>query len=89
MIMFYAPWCEMSKLSQPIYSAFAIQQSKLEKQEEKKKAASTTLPSVIAVNCEVEKALCEEEGIDGYPTFMFYKNKVGVEFEGRLDRQKY
>ena len=42
------------------------------------------MPSVIAVNCEAEKALCEEEGIDGYPTFMFYKNKVGVEFEGRV-----
>ena len=81
MIMFYAPWCEMSKLSQPIYSAFA---DELLKKNQQQTEILSPLPSAIAVNCELEKALCQEEAIDGYPTFMFYKNKIGIEFEGRV-----
>ena len=39
-------------------------------------------PSPVAVNCEVEE-LCKDEAINGYPTFMFYKNRF-VEFEGAV-----
>ena len=70
--MFYAPWCEMSKLSQPIFATYSERQT------------ANKYSSPIAVNCEVEKELCKDEAINGYPTFMFYKNKVGVEFEGAV-----
>ena len=72
MVMFYAPWCEMSKLSQPIFATYSERET------------ANKYPSPVAVNCEVEKELCKDEAINGYPTFMFYKNKVGVEFEGAV-----
>ena len=71
MVMFYAPWCQMSKLAQPIFSRF-------------KDELQSTRSTVAAVNCEKEKGLCSKQGITGYPTFMFYKGKHSLEFEGRV-----
>ena len=71
MVMFYAPWCQMSKLAQPIFSRF-------------KDELQSTHSTVVAVNCEKEKGLCSKQGITGYPTFMFYKGKHSLEFEGRV-----
>ena len=70
--MFYAPWCELSKRTQPIFASYS------------EREISNKYTSPVAVNCEVEKELCKDEAISGYPTFMLYKNKVGVEFEDTL-----
>ena len=59
----------ISKRSQPIFATYS------------EREIANKYPSPVAVNCEVEKELCKDEAINGYPTFMFYKNKVGVEFE--------
>jgi thiol-disulfide isomerase/thioredoxin/curved DNA-binding protein CbpA len=78
-VLFYAPWCQYSKLTMPLYSRFL---SELRAMPDNGANAKTAM--VAAVNCEKHKKFCDKEGIDGYPTINLYKDGAATEFEGQV-----
>ncbi|CCU75971.1 disulfide isomerase/thioredoxin [Blumeria hordei DH14] len=67
-IKFYAPWCGHCQAMSPNW----VQLSK----EMKGKL------NVGEVNCEVEKRLCKDVHIRGYPTILFFRGGERVEYDG-------
>jgi protein disulfide-isomerase len=67
-IKFYAPWCPHCQVLAPTWLAMA--------KEMKGKL------NIGEVNCEVEKRLCKDAGVKGYPTMLFFKSGEKVEYEG-------
>jgi protein disulfide-isomerase len=67
-IKFYAPWCHHCQALAPSWLAMS--------QEMK-----GTL-NVGEVNCDVEKRLCKDAGVRGFPTMYFFKGGDRVEYDG-------
>ncbi|OKL57053.1 hypothetical protein UA08_07618 [Talaromyces atroroseus] len=67
-IKFYAPWCPHCQALAPTWLAMA--------KEMKGKL------NIGEVNCDVEKRLCKDAGVNAYPTMLFFKSGEKVEYEG-------
>lgn len=73
LIKFYAPWCDHCKALAPTW-----------KQLEEMYSESSVL--VASVDCTVEKALCNDMGVDGVPTIMhFHGGPHGKPYAGSRD----
>jgi protein disulfide-isomerase len=67
-IKFYAPWCHHCQDLAPTWINLARpMQGKL---------------NIGEVNCEIEKRLCKEAGVRGYPTMLFFRGGERIEYEG-------
>ncbi|XP_033625097.1 protein disulfide-isomerase A5-like [Asterias rubens] len=68
--MFYAPWCGHCKLAKPAFqeTAAAI------KEEEGMKLA--------AVDCTIERDICRENEVKGFPTFIIFSDGITQEYKG-------
>lgn len=67
-VKFYAPWCQHCQMLAPVWSQMGKEmQGKL---------------NVGEVNCEIEKRLCKDIGIQSYPTMMFFRGGERVEYDG-------
>lgn len=67
-IKFYAPWCHHCQALAPTWHNVARQmQGKL---------------NIGEVNCDVEKKLCRDAGVRGYPTMLFFRGGERIEYEG-------
>jgi protein disulfide-isomerase-like protein len=67
-IEYYAPWCGHCRQLAPKYRKVA--------------EALHGVVRVAAVNCDKEKALCQQHGIKGYPTIKGFKEGKLVEYRG-------
>ncbi|KAF8164798.1 protein disulfide isomerase [Crassisporium funariophilum] len=67
-VKFFAPWCGHCKKLAPIWKQLARHmQSKL---------------TVAEVNCDDHGALCKAQGIQGYPTLVYYNDGAKSEYNG-------
>ena len=67
-IKFYAPWCHHCQAMAPNWQGMARQmQGEL---------------NIGEVNCEVEKRLCKDVKVRGYPTILFFQGGERLEYEG-------
>lgn len=67
-IKFYAPWCHHCQDLAPVWANMARQMNgKL---------------NVGEVNCDIEKKLCKEAGVRGYPTMLFFRGGERIEYDG-------
>ncbi|EME38226.1 hypothetical protein DOTSEDRAFT_75710 [Dothistroma septosporum NZE10] len=67
-IKFYAPWCHHCQAMAPNWQSMARQmQGQL---------------NVGEVNCEVEKRLCKDAKVRGYPTLLFFRGGERIEYDG-------
>ncbi|KAH7379639.1 thioredoxin-like protein [Pyrenochaeta sp. MPI-SDFR-AT-0127] len=67
-IKFYAPWCHHCQALAPSWNSLARQmQGKL---------------NIGEVNCDVEKRLCKDAHVRGYPTMLFFRGGERIEYEG-------
>jgi len=69
LIKFYAPWCGHCKKMAPAYSELA-------KEVDEDKKISTT---IAKVDCTLHQSVCQEQGVGGYPTILFFKDGQKVE----------
>jgi len=70
MVMFYAPWCGHCKKFKPAYSSAAT------------KAKETKTGILAAVDCTVDKRVCQEAGVSGYPTLKVYVGGMDLDYSG-------
>ncbi|THV89081.1 thioredoxin-like protein [Aureobasidium pullulans] len=67
-IKFYAPWCHHCQAMAPSWHAMARDmKGKL---------------NVGEVNCEVERRLCKDVNVKGYPTLIYFQAGERIEYEG-------
>lgn len=67
-IKFYAPWCTHCQAMQPAWEAMARKmQGRL---------------NIGQVNCEIEKKLCKDLRVRGYPTILLFRGQERVEYDG-------
>jgi protein disulfide-isomerase len=67
-VKFYAPWCHHCQALAPNWSNLARQmKGKL---------------NVGEVNCDVEKKLCKDAKVRGYPTLLFFRGGERIEYNG-------
>jgi len=67
-IKFYAPWCHHCQALAPIWANLARQmRGKL---------------NIGEVNCDIEKKLCKDASVRGYPTLYFFRGGERIEYEG-------
>jgi protein disulfide-isomerase A1 len=71
-IKFYAPWCGYCKQMAPGYASLAREMH----------AREPPIP-LTQVDCTSNRAVCEAQGIDGYPTLKFFVRNSRLDFEGR------
>ena len=62
LVMFYAPWCGHCKAAKPEYTAAADRFTGNKKK------------SFAALDCTKYPPICEQHGVEGYPTFKFFNN---------------
>jgi len=67
-IKLYAPWCGHCQAMAPAWAELGREMR--------------GVLNVGEVNCEVEKRLCKDLRVAGYPTIVFFKNGERVEYEG-------
>lgn len=67
-VKFYAPWCHHCQAMAPNWSQLA--------KEMKGKL------NIGEVNCDVEKRLCKDARVRGYPTLLFFKGGERIEYDG-------
>lgn len=68
-IKFYAPWCGHCKKMSPAWDELA-------KDVDGDKSVSTT---IAKVDCTKHQSVCQEQGVGGYPTIMFFRDGKKVE----------
>ncbi|TKA31424.1 hypothetical protein B0A50_02271 [Salinomyces thailandicus] len=67
-VKFYAPWCHHCAAMAPNWQGMARQmEGKL---------------NIGEVNCEVEKRLCKDVRVRGYPTILFFRGGERIEYDG-------
>ncbi|CAK4023981.1 disulfide isomerase [Lecanosticta acicola] len=67
-VKFYAPWCHHCQAMAPNWQGMARQmQGEL---------------NVGEVNCDVEKRLCKDVKVRGYPTILFFQGGERIEYDG-------
>lgn len=68
-VKFYAPWCGHCKRMAPTWDELAA------------KFAGNSVAKVAKVDCQLEenKDLCNDQGVDGFPTIFLYKNGDKIE----------
>ncbi|KAH7072547.1 thioredoxin-like protein [Paraphoma chrysanthemicola] len=67
-IKFYAPWCHHCQALAPTWATLARQmRGKL---------------NIGEVNCDVEKQLCKQASIRGYPTLLYFRGAERIEYDG-------
>lgn len=67
-VKFYAPWCHHCQALKPNWDNMARQmKGKL---------------NIGEVNCDVEKRLCKDAKVRGYPTMLFFRGGERIEYEG-------
>jgi protein disulfide-isomerase len=67
-IKLYAPWCGHCQAMAPAWAELGKEMQ--------------GVLNIGEVNCEVEKRLCKDLRVGGYPTVLFFKNGERVEYEG-------
>lgn len=67
-VKFYAPWCGHCQALAPTWNSLG--------REMREKL------NIGEVNCDVERRLCKDVGIRGYPTIIFFQGGERVEYEG-------
>lgn len=67
-VKFYAPWCHHCQAMAPNWQSMARQMQ-------------NTL-NIGEVNCEVEKRLCKDVKVHGYPTILFFRGGERIEYDG-------
>lgn len=67
-IKFYAPWCHHCQQLAPNWINLARQMK--------------GNLNIGEVNCDVEKKLCKQAGVRGYPTMLLYRGAERVEYDG-------
>jgi len=67
-VKFYAPWCHHCQAMAPNWAEMA--------REMKGKL------NIGEVNCEVEKRLCKDARVKGYPTLLYFRSGERVEYDG-------
>lgn len=67
-VKFYAPWCHHCQAMAPNWAEMA-------------KEMQGTL-NVGEVNCDIEKRLCKDARVKGYPTILFFRGGERVEYNG-------
>ncbi|TFK35040.1 protein disulfide isomerase [Crucibulum laeve] len=75
-VKFYAPWCGHCKKLAPIWNQLARHmQNKV---------------TIAEVNCDDHSDLCKAEGVQGYPTLIYFGNGVKSEYNGgrKIDQLK-
>jgi len=76
LVMFHAPWCGHCQKLKPLFTGPL--------------AASGTLAlgpglRLATVDCTTDKVACDRGGVHGYPTFMYFVEGQGNEYEGPRD----
>jgi protein disulfide-isomerase len=67
-VKFYAPWCHHCQALKPNWDNMARQmKGKL---------------NIGEVNCDIEKRLCKDAKVRGYPTMLFFRGGERIEYEG-------
>ncbi|KAF2774163.1 thioredoxin-like protein, partial [Teratosphaeria nubilosa] len=67
-VKFYAPWCHHCQAMAPNWQGMARQmQNRM---------------NVGEVNCDVEKRLCKDVKVHGYPTILFFRGGERIEYDG-------
>ena len=67
-VKFYAPWCHHCQALKPNWDNMARQmKGKL---------------NIGEVNCDVDKRLCKDAKVRGYPTMLFFRGGERIEYEG-------
>jgi protein disulfide-isomerase len=67
-IKFYAPWCHHCQAMRPNWESMAREmRGKL---------------NIGEVNCDVDKRLCKDAKVEGYPTLLFFRGGERVEYNG-------
>jgi len=69
LVKFYAPWCGHCKKMAPAWDELA-------KEVDGDKSISTT---IAKVDCTKHQSVCQEQGVGGYPTIMFFRGGEKVE----------
>lgn len=75
-VKFYAPWCGHCRKLAPTWKQLARHlQGKVQ---------------VASVNCDEEGTLCQTQGVQGYPTLIYFSNGAVSEYKGgrKLDQLK-
>lgn len=67
-VKFYAPWCPHCQAIAPTWAQLAREMK--------------GQLNIGEVNCEVERRLCKDVRIQGYPTIIFFKGGERVEYDG-------
>ncbi|CAD5112143.1 DgyrCDS1382 [Dimorphilus gyrociliatus] len=74
-IIFYAPWCGHCKKMKPVFEKLSGNFS-----ENKQYFFG-------AVNCIIEKEICQQYKVKGYPTFIFFEYENGKQYRGYNDEE--
>jgi protein disulfide-isomerase-like protein len=72
LVMFYAPWCGHCKSAKPHFIDAAAEL----------KAQASEFGVFAAVDCTVEKKVCGQHSVKGYPTILYFKNGKTSTFGG-------
>jgi len=77
LVMFYAPWCGHCKRAKPFYIEAAAE------------LKGSGYGSLAAVDCTVEKRVCGQHGVKGYPTLLYFKDGQSMKFGGARTKEGF